>query len=153
MLEAASGFALEEITGEVISSQADALAEYAGKTLNKKALGKAIGFIPYLGDVAGFAIEATLDSAQTQEDAAFIKEQFGVLKEADIYGEFDCCANFVQYDVRDNSSQVIWAYPGERTDEIISSKLEKRYEKESNNRDFTEHYLPCGDGSRSDDKH
>ena len=65
-------------------------------------------------------VEVMQDSAQAEADAEFIEEEFKGLKSAEIYSDFDCCANFVQYDTADNSSTVIYAYAGERTDEIIT---------------------------------
>ena len=81
--------------------------------------GEALGAIPVFGDMAGFAVEALQDKAQADADAAFIVEQFAVVEAAAIYSDFNCCANFVQYDVEGNDNAVICAYAGERTDAII----------------------------------
>ena len=81
--------------------------------------GEALGRIPVFGDIAGFAMEAVQGMGQADADAEFIREQFGIIKNAGVYRDFDCCVNLVQYDVEGNDSRVICAYAGERTDAII----------------------------------
>ncbi|MBD5511491.1 MAG: hypothetical protein HDR08_09610, partial [Lachnospiraceae bacterium] len=71
------------------------------------------------GDMAAFAFEAMQDEMQADADAAFIVKQFAVVEAADIYSDFGCCANYVQYDVEGNDNGAIRAYAGERTDAII----------------------------------
>lgn len=118
--EEAAKFTAEEISGEMFSNGMEAASDYMENILDMKALGKVVGYVPIAGDIAGFFIEAKVETAQAEADTAFIKEQFTTIKSADIYGEFDCCANYVRYDTADNNATVICVYPGERTDEIIS---------------------------------
>ena len=124
--EEAEKFTVEEISGEMFSDGMEAASDYMKNILDMKALGKIVGYVPIAGDVAGFLIEAEVETVQAEEDTSFIKEQFTTIKSADIYGEFDCCANYVQYDTADNTATVICVYPGERTDEIIS-KLNQEF--------------------------
>lgn len=81
--------------------------------------GEALGCIPVFGDIADFAMEAVQGMEQAEADAEFIRKQFGIIKNAGVYRDFDCCVNLVQYDVEGNDSRVICAYAGERTDAII----------------------------------
>lgn len=118
--EESTKFIVDEMTGELVGSQSDKLGEYVTKTMGKETLGNAIGYIPIVGDVISFSMDVAQDSAQAKADAEFIKEQFGELKSALVYEDFDCTACFIEYDISDNDSSVICAYPGELTDKIIS---------------------------------
>lgn len=113
-------FVADQVTGEMISNASEQFGEYVTKTLGKETLGKAIGFIPLVGDIAGFALDASMDSAQAEQDTEFMQTEFTKLESALVYADFDCCANFIEYDMYDNTGNVIFAYPGERTDEIIA---------------------------------
>ena len=124
--EEAAKFTVEEISGETFSDGMKAVSDYMKDILDMKALGKIVGYVPVAGDIAGFFIEAKVETVQAEEDTAFIKEQFTTIKSAEVYGDFDCCANYVQYDTADNTATVICVYPGERTDEIIS-KLNQEF--------------------------
>lgn len=124
--EEAAKFTVEEISGETFSDGMEAVSDYMKNILDMKALAKIVGYVPIAGDIAGFLIEAKVETAQAEADTAFIQEQFTTIKSAEVYGEFDCCANYVQYDTADNTATVICVYPGERTDEIIS-KLNQEF--------------------------
>lgn len=57
---------------------------------------------------------------QAKKDANFIEMQFDMLQSADIYSDFSCWSNFVNYDTLTKEGQVVLAYPGKLTDEKIS---------------------------------
>ncbi len=116
----AAGFAVEEAAGEALGRSVEAVAGSLARSAGSKMLEKAAGFIPLLGDVMLFSAEAAQESAQEEADADFIKKEFEMLNAANIFSQFDCRVNFVEYDTAGLEGEtVIWPYPGEKTVKII----------------------------------
>lgn len=116
----ATGFAVEEAAGEMLDRSVEAVAGSLARSGGSKMLENAVGFIPLFGDIAFFCMDAAQESAQEEADADFIKKEFEMLHVADLYTQFDCWVNFVEYDTAGLEGEtVIWPYPGEKTDELI----------------------------------
>ena len=118
-------FVTEETTGEVISYGSEQLAAYIAQKVGKEVLGKAVGYIPLLGDIAGFGVDMAISQAEAEENCQFITGQFNGMESALIYSNFDCSVNFVQCDMADNSQITIYAQTGENTADIIARVNEK----------------------------
>lgn len=112
-------FVVDETTGELIDAGTDMLKDYAVKKTGKEAFSRVIGCVPFVGDVASFGIDMAMSYSEADQQNDFMKSEFKKLDSALIYSDFDCCANFVKYDMTDNYNNDIFVYPGERTDEII----------------------------------
>ncbi len=117
----AAGFTYDEVTGMIIDEAIDELADHVVAKTGKKAVGEAIGYIPVVGDIAGFAIESVMDEEQAKQDAESIKMQFSMVKAAEIYSEFDCSVNFVEFDTKDMKEHAIYPHAGEQTDAKIAA--------------------------------
>ena len=81
----------------------------------------AIEYIPIAGDIASFAVDMTVSSQKAEEDAVFIKGQFDGLESAKVYSAFDCSLSIVQYKMADNEQEIVYAYAGENTFEIVAN--------------------------------
>ena len=57
---------------------------------------------------------------QAQKNYKFIEEQFDTLSASYIYSNYDCSANFVDYDMEDENGHKIFVYEGEKTREKIN---------------------------------
>lgn len=107
-------FAIDEAASEMIGNAAEKAGDYV-EGLGKKGLGKAIGYVPVVGDVASFVIDAAADYQENKQNAEYIIGQFNDLEEADIFRNFDCCVNYVEYDTADSEGIKIAAVQGENT--------------------------------------
>lgn len=125
LVEDVGKFVVNETTGKLIDDGTDLLEEYATKRFGKSVASNAIGLIPYAGDIASFVIDVSVASNEADQQNQFMKSEFKTLNSALVYDDFDCCANFVEYDIFDNENNDIFVYPGERTDEIISELNQK----------------------------
>ena len=81
----------------------------------------AIEYIPIAGDIASFAVDMTVSSQKAEEDAVFITGQFDGLESAKVYSDFDCSTSTVQYKMADNEQEIVYAYAGEYTFEIVEN--------------------------------
>ena len=115
------GFVQDEVTGELIDTGSEKFGEYIAEKTGKAALGNAIGYIPIAGDIASFAVDMTVSSQKAEEDAVFIKGQFDGLESAKVYSDFDCSVSIVQYKMADNEQEIVYAYAGENTFEIVAN--------------------------------
>lgn len=111
-------FAIDETTSEMIGYTAGKAGDYM-KKLGKDGLSKAIGFVPVAGDVASFVIDTAADYQKNKQNAEYIEGQFNDLKAADIYSNFDCYVNYVEYDTADSEGIKIAAVQGENTKAIV----------------------------------
>ena len=118
-------FVTEETTGEIISYSSEQLAAYIAQKAGKEVLGKAVGYIPLIGDIAGFGVDMAISQAEAEENCQFITGQFNGMESALIYSNFDCSVNFVQCDMADDSKITIYAQTGENTADIIARVNEK----------------------------
>lgn len=125
VFEDITSFIAEEGLGELIDKGTEVYSARIAKKTGSELLEGITGKIPLVGDVAFFALDVAMEKEQARQDAEFIKGRFDELKSATIYSDFDCCANFVQYDTAQNIQHVIYAYPGELTDQRISQLNEK----------------------------
>ena len=114
-------FIADEVTGELLSQGAEGLGNYVAEKTGKEALKNVIGYVPIAGDIAGFAIDMAESRADAEAAANFITGQFDTLEGTKIYSEFDCCANFVEYDIADDNQVTLYVQTGVDTTDIISS--------------------------------
>ncbi len=110
-------FAYDKMTGKVISQGSKKISEYVGETLGKESLGKIVGTVPLVGDFVGLGVDIALEEAKQEKAMAFIEGQMDRIEKADIYSDFDCSTNFVQYDTAENAGYTLYAYGGEETSE------------------------------------
>lgn len=116
-----SSFVYDEINGEIISKGSEDLAKYVVDKTSSNVLGKAVGFIPYAGDIIGFGIDLAEDEVDVKENNDFITKQFDSLKAANIYSDFGCSTSYVQYNISENKDIVVYSYEGEHTQDIITA--------------------------------
>lgn len=115
----AGSFAIDEGRGQLIGSAFERLSQKVAEKTGKEALGKIVGYVPVVGDVMEFFVDATISQEQARENVRFIERQYESCCIADIYSEFDCCVNFVDFDLQENNSHVFYPYVGEKTDSRI----------------------------------
>ena len=87
----------------------------------KEVLGEAIGYIPVVGDAVKFVIDTAKNSEKAKEDVKFIEKEKEDINVAMLYSHFDCCVNFVDFDLIDNSNHEFYPYEGEKTDSKVAS--------------------------------
>ena len=116
----AGSFAIDEGRGQLIGSAFERLSQKVAEKTGKEALGKIVGYVPVVGDVMEFFVDATISQEQARENVRFIERQYESCCIADIYSEFDCCVNFVDFDLQENNSHVFYPYVGNTTDDKIS---------------------------------
>lgn len=109
-------FAADEVKGEIMGSVCEGLSEKVVEKTGNSVLGKFIERIPIAGDIAEFMIDTNLEKEKAEQDVKFIKRQYESSHAADIYDEFDCCVNFVDFDLQENKSHVFYPCVGETTD-------------------------------------
>lgn len=114
-------FAVDEVTGEMISQGAEGLGSYLAEKTGREALESVIGYVPIAGDIAGFAIDIAESRAEAEETREFIAGQFESLESAMIYRTFDCSVNFVQHDTADNEQLILYTQSGRKTADIVSN--------------------------------
>lgn len=107
-------FAIDEAASEMIGNAAEKAGDYM-KGQGKKGLSKAIGYVPVVGDVASFVIDTAADYQENKQNAEYIIGQFNDLKEADIFSNFGCCVNYVEYNTADSEGIKIAAVQGKDT--------------------------------------
>lgn len=112
-------FLYDEATGYLIGKGSEMASQYVGKTLGKEVLGTAIKAVPFAGDVVGFGIDVAIEQQEQEKAIEFIEGEFEKIEKADIYSDFDCSVNFVQYDTVENSEYTLYAYEGEQTSERV----------------------------------
>ena len=56
---------------------------------------------------------------KVKEDIKFIKQQYKSSHAAEVYSEFDCCVNFVDFNLQENDSHVFYPYVGNTTEQKI----------------------------------
>ena len=112
-------FTIDETNGQIIGKTFDKLSEKVVEKTGKKVMGEVVGYVPVVGDIVEFVIDTRSEEKQAEEDVKFIKNQYESSRAADIYGEFDCCVNFVDFDLQENKSHVFYPYVGETTDHKI----------------------------------
>lgn len=105
-------FVADEITGELISQEAEGLGNYVAEKTGKVALKNVIGYVPIAGDIAGFAIDIAESRAEAEAAENFITGQFDTLESSTIYRDFDCCVSFVEYDIVDNNQVTLYVQTG-----------------------------------------
>lgn len=114
-------FAVDEVTGEMISQGAEGMGSYLAEKTGKEALESVIGYVPLVGDIAGFAMDMAENRAEAEEAREFIAGQFDSLESAMIYRTFDCSVNFVQHDTADNEQLILYTQSGRKTADIVSN--------------------------------
>lgn len=86
----------------------------------KETLGKAIGYIPFIGEVVEFGIDTWLNSKEAERKVEFVTEEVEDIDVANLYSDFDCCVNFVDFDLVDKNSHEFYPYAGYETDSKIA---------------------------------
>lgn len=118
-------FTSDEVTSEMVSQGSEQLAAYIAQKTGKEVLGNAIGYIPFIGDVAGFGIDMMQEKAEAENVRKFMTGQFESIENANVYSDFDCSVSFVQHNTADSSSNMIYVQAGENTADIIERVNEK----------------------------
>jgi len=79
--------------------------------------------IPGKGIIVGIGMDFWMGQQQAQKNHKFIEEQFDALSAGYIYGNYDCSANFVDYDMKyeKENEHKIFVYEGEKTREKINT--------------------------------
>ena len=78
-----------------------------------------------VGNTLSFIGDGTVGYIEAVNDALFTKGQVKIMKEMNIYRDFDCSANFVYYDTDNNQEQVIYVQSGQNTADILKRVNEK----------------------------
>ena len=115
----AGSFAIDEGRGQLIGSAFERLSQKVAEKTGKEVLGKVVGYVPVAGDIVGFLIDTKATKQQVKEDIKFIKQQYKSSHAAEVYSEFDCCVNFVDFDLQENNSHVFYPYVGNTTEQKI----------------------------------
>ena len=69
-------------------------------------------------------LEAHNEQVQIEQNLKFIETQFSNIEAAEMYSEFSCRGNYIQYDTSIKQGQALVVNVGERTDAIISKMNE-----------------------------
>ncbi len=112
-------FAYDKAKGEVISQGSKKLSEYVGETLGKESLGKVVGAVPLVGDIAGLGFNVAIEQAKQEQALEFVEGQFDSTASTQIYEDFDCSVNDVHFNTAENIQDVLYAYGGEKTAERV----------------------------------
>ncbi len=116
----AGSFVIDEGKGQLIGNAFERLSQKVAEKTGEEVLGKVVGYVPIVGDVMEFYVDTTTSREQAEENVRFIERQYESCCVADIYSEFDCCVNFVDFDLQENNSHVFYPYVGNTTDDKIS---------------------------------
>lgn len=73
------------------------------------------------GLISGFGLGFWSNQQEAEKNKKFIEEQFNAMYAGKIYGDYDCCANFVDYDIEYGDKHKIFVYEGEKTADKINS--------------------------------
>lgn len=130
-------FAYDKAKGEVISQGSEKLGEYVGETLGKESLGKVVGAVPLVGDIAGLGLDVAMEQVKQERALEFVGGQFDTIESVNIYEHFDCSVNDVHFDTAENVQDILYAYEGQKTEErvervneLLQTELEKGILKE-----------------------
>lgn len=93
--------------------------EYIAEQVPNKICGDPIGYIPVVGNTLSFIGDSTVGYIEAVNNALFTKGQVKIMKEMNIYRDFDCSANFVYYDTDNKQEQVIYVQSGQNTADIL----------------------------------
>ena len=111
--------------GEFSNYSVAGAAEYIAEQMPNKICGDPIGYVPLVGNILSFIGDSTVGYIEGVNDASFVSGQVKILKEMNIYSDFDCSANFVYYDTDSSQEQVVYAQSGENTVDILKRVNEK----------------------------
>lgn len=119
--ENAISFGMGEGRSKVIDKGTKEISKNLVKKGSNKALVKAVGLVPFVGDLVSWGIETAIDKSKVKEDCSFMKGEFKSLKAANIYSDFDCSTSIVKYKkgINSKSKQKVYAYEGIDTRDII----------------------------------
>ena len=85
----------------------------------KEWLGEAIGYIPFVGTAVKFGVDTIKNKNEAERNVKFVEDEMGNVNVAMVYSDFDCCVNFVDYDLAEKSSHEFYPYKGEQTESKI----------------------------------
>lgn len=110
----------------------------------KETLGKAIGYIPFIGEAVEFGIDTWMNSKEAERKVEFITEEMNDIDAANLYSDFDCCVNFVDFDLIDKNSHEFYPYAGYETDFKITEFNEEDVLREAFSTELTREMLLKG---------
>ena len=96
------------------------LEDYITDKTEGRVMKSVVDSIPGKGIMAGIGMDFWMGKQQAQKNYKFIEEQFDTLSASYIYSNYDCSANFVDYDMEYEKEHKIFVYEGEKTKEKIS---------------------------------
>ena len=96
------------------------LEDYITDKTEGRVMKSVVDSIPGKGIMAGIGMDFWMGQQQAQKNYKFIEEQFDTLSASYIYSNYDCSANFVDYDMEYEKEHKIFVYEGEKTREKIS---------------------------------
>ena len=96
------------------------LEDYITDKAEGRIMKSVVDSIPGKGIMAGIGMDFWMGQQQAQKNYKFIEEQFDTLSASYIYSNYDCSANFVDYDMEDENGHKIFVYEGEKTREKIN---------------------------------
>lgn len=99
------------------------LEDYIADKAEGRIMKHVVDSIPGKGIIAGIGMDFWKGQQQAQKNHKFIEEQFDTLSAGYIYGNYDCSANFVDYDMKyeKENEHKIFVYEGEKTREKINT--------------------------------
>lgn len=95
------------------------LEDYIVDKAEGRIMKNVVDSIPGQGIVAGIGMDLWIGQQQAQRNHEFIEEQYDALSAGHVYSNYDCSANFVDYDMEYENAHKIFVYEGEKTREKI----------------------------------
>ncbi|MBC2283047.1 hypothetical protein [Listeria booriae] len=118
LVGATTDFTVDQASGLAI----DGLSTVAGDALERSGkigLSKAIGCVPFIGDVISAGFDYYNDTQEHQANTTFIEGQLLGIENAQIYSNFDCVASLVTLDTADTEGSTIYIEVGQETHERV----------------------------------
>ncbi|WP_149023861.1 hypothetical protein [Listeria riparia] len=115
---ATTDFTVDQASGLAI----EGLSAVAGEALERSGkigLSKAIGCVPFIGDVISAGLDYYTDTQEHQANITFIEGQLSGIENAQIYSNFDCVASLVTLDTADTEGSTIYIEVGQETHERV----------------------------------
>jgi hypothetical protein len=88
--------------------------------MQKEVLGKAVGFIPVLGDFIELGFDVEEGIREAKENTEFVEANFNEIENALILSDFDCTSCKVTYNTNMLKGASTFAFTGQQTEEIMA---------------------------------
>lgn len=102
--ESMADYAADEVASYVIDNLPEAISKGAGKALG----------------VVGLGVDIVQGMEEQAETVAFLDEWDKITKKMEIFEQYQCMVNIVEYDIADGKQTVLYGYEGKRTEAVVN---------------------------------